>query len=146
MSVQIYEILKSFKLSTHKNPFFAVSYKFRHNFINIKPLDEECKTNMKIKSLMFDIYNELPHTHYSDINYDWIERSMTIVLSFDKNGAGMGSQNFYDTIELMLKHSILFRLSKRGKYLVNPYILNVLSQAQAEHIISTVAHGTVQVS
>ena len=139
---QIYKILRDYKLSAHENPFIGVNYKFRHNHIIDLPL--ELRSNVYLCALLLDIKASLPRTHYSDDNLDWIGRSLTINMSYNNCNLKISKPVYYGVIDMMLSHSILFRLSKRGKYLVNPYMLNVLSQAQAEHIISTVAHGTVQ--
>jgi hypothetical protein len=140
--MQIYKILREYKYSSNVNHFIAINWRFRHNYFNIWNLNNSDRTNGDLLLVLMNIANKLPRTHFNETKLDWIDKSMTINLSYSGCGLLMRKNNYYEAINAMVGSLILFRLPERGKYLVNPYILNVLSQAQAEHIISNVAHDT----
>jgi hypothetical protein len=105
---------------------------------------EDDNDNMRLLLVLHRIAKTLPRTHFNETKLDWIDKSMTIKLTFESYGIGMQKQTYNDVINTMIESSILFRLSKRGYYLVNPYILNVLSQAQADYIANNLALDTPQ--
>lgn len=137
---QIYEILRKYKYSTHVNHFLTIRWQFRHNHLNVWNMREDDKINPDLLLILFRIADQLPRTHFNEFKLDWIDKSMTIDLSYNSFGITIRKNNYYDAINAMVESSILFRLSKRGHYLVNPYILNVLSQQQASYIANCLTH------